>query len=202
VDDLQQFIASVSTATTSHLPLILWDDFIVSNIDWELTVPTTNSLIATTLCNFTQDHSLTYSIPTLPRYHEVRFCWNTRMLILNILMKCFLMLHRMLLILIHADIDHCWLQWKELFLAVVWISRTLIIYSIQSTGIWQSVKLNFHQYLGVQSPDACILDLLPSRNPIGVHPWVEWLHMTKKLRFNTICHIKEVFTKNNAHYAL
>jgi len=39
------------------------------------------------------------------------------------------------------------------------------MHSTQSTGIWQSIKLNFYQYLGAQSPDSCILDLLPSRNP-------------------------------------
>jgi len=41
------------------------------------------------------------------------------------------------------------------------------MYSTQSTGILQSVELNFHQHLGAQSPDSCIMDLLPSRNPIG-----------------------------------
>jgi len=45
-------------------------------------------------------------------------------------------------------------------------SSWYIMYSTQSTGIWQSVKLNFHQHLGAQSPDSCILDLLPSRNTI------------------------------------
>jgi len=45
-------------------------------------------------------------------------------------------------------------------------SSWYIVYRTQYIGIWQSIKLYFIQHLGVQSPDSCILDLLPSRNPI------------------------------------
>jgi len=47
------------------------------------------------------------------------------------------------------------------------IYQQYIMYSIQYTGTWQSVKLNFHQHVGAQSPDSYNLDLLPSRNPNG-----------------------------------
>ena len=59
IDDLQHYIAFVSTATTFHLSLILCGDFNVPNINWDLIVLTTSSPTAITLCNFTQNHSLT-----------------------------------------------------------------------------------------------------------------------------------------------
>ena len=46
VDDLQQFMATISFATTSHLPLIVCGDFNVPDIDWSLT----SSPIANLLC--------------------------------------------------------------------------------------------------------------------------------------------------------
>jgi len=77
------------------------------------------------------------------------------------------------------------------------------MYSAQFTGIWQPVNLNFHQHLWAQSPDSCILDLLPSRNPIGKIlrtplSRIEWFQMTKKLRFSTMQSHKK-FTQRIMH---
>ena len=64
IEDLQHFIASVSTTTTSRLPLILCGDFNIPNIDWDLGAPTKSSIAATTLCDFTQDHSDSIGVPS------------------------------------------------------------------------------------------------------------------------------------------